>query len=221
MTALLIAEPHLLMRKGLAALCGELGPYTVADAVGNGQDAVRRTHELAPSLLVVAADIAEPGLDGVVSAVKRRRAAQRILVVADDEDVGSARDALRAGCEGFVRKQSGPQQFAAALAEVLAGRSYVDHEVARRMLLDDPQSADPAEAALAPLSRRERSVFQLIAQGHTNRTAGDTLKISPKTVEKHRALVMQKLKLRSALDLRLLAMELRVVDRPALPAQGG
>lgn len=217
MSRLLIAEPHLLMRKGLAALLSQIGPYAIVDEVGGGAEAVRRTHELSPDLLVVAADIAAPALDGVVAAVKRRHAAQRILVVADEAGVGSAREALRAGCEGFVRKQSSPQQFAAALAEVLAGRAYVDHEVARRTLIDERASADPAEAALAPLSRRERSVFQLIAQGHTNRSAGDALKISPKTVEKHRALVMQKLKLRSALDLRLLAMELRVVERPAVP----
>jgi DNA-binding NarL/FixJ family response regulator len=221
MSRLLIAEPHLLMRKGLAALLSQIGPYAIVDEVGGGADAVRRTHELAPDLLVVAADIGAPALDGVVGAVKRQRAAQRILVVADEDGIGSARDALRAGCEGFVRKQSSPQQFAAALTEVLAGRAYVDHEVARRTLIDASATEDPAEAALAPLSRRERSVFQLIAQGHTNRSAGDTLNISPKTVEKHRALVMQKLKLRSALDLRLLAMELRVIERPPVPAHGG
>ena len=108
-----------------------------------------------------------------------------------------------------------------AIAEVLAGRTYADPEISRRLLLTpESDGHDRAEAALRALSPRERAVFRLIAQGHTNRSAGERPNLSHKTVEKHRATAMSKLRLKTAVDLRLLAVELGIVQRdtPAAPA---
>jgi DNA-binding NarL/FixJ family response regulator len=102
-----------------------------------------------------------------------------------------------------------------AIQEVIAGRPFLDPQVSRRLLLGHDDVQDRGHDALAILTQRERSVFVRIAEGHTNRSAGEALHISAKTVEKHRALVMQKLKLRSAVDLRLLAVDLGLIERPS------
>jgi DNA-binding NarL/FixJ family response regulator len=103
------------------------------------------------------------------------------------------------------------------------GGVYVDAEMSRRLvLLDHQREVSNAQGPLDGLSERELAVFHLIGRGSTNRAAGESLNISPKTVEKYRASLMRKLRLGSAVDLRMLAVQLGLTthphaDRPPLP----
>lgn len=214
MNSIVVADAHLFTCKGIAALIEELGPYRVVAEAPEGREAARATLDHQPDLLVISADIG--GLDCLeaLAIIKRRRPAQRVLLLCDTDACSATREALRLGCEGFLRKSTSKEDLARALAEVLGGRSYADPEISRRLLLsDNADGQDRVDAALRALSQRERAVFRLIAQGHTNRTAAENMHLSHKTVEKHRAATMRKLNLKTAVDLRMLAVELGVVRR--------
>lgn len=214
MNSVIVADAQLFTCKGIAALIGEIGPHRVVATAHDGRHAAQLAQELQPDLLVISADIDGLACLDAITAIKRRRVAQRVLVLCEPESAGSAREALRLGCEGFLRKNTSREELARAVGEVLGGRTYADPEISRRLLLSaEGDEHDRAEAALRGLSQRERAVFRLIAQGHTNRSAAQSMHLSHKTVEKHRAMAMNKLRLKSAVDLRLLAVELGIVRR--------
>lgn len=214
MNSVIVADAHLFTCKGIAALIGELGPHRVVATAHDGRQAAQLAQEMQPDLLVISADIDGMACLDAIATIKRRRASQKVLVLCGSESAGSARETLRLGCEGFLRKTTTREELARAVGEVLAGRTFTDPEIARRLLLSpEADGHDRAEAALRGLSTRERAVFRLIAQGHTNRSAAQAMHLSHKTVEKHRATAMSKLRLKSAVDLRLLAVELGIVRR--------
>lgn len=214
MNSVVVADAHLFTCRGIATLIEEIGPNRVVAAASEGREAVQLTHDHQPDLLVISADISGLQCLEALAIIKRRRASQRVLVLCDGLSGTTARETLRLGCEGFLRKSTSREDLARAVGEVLAGRTYADPEISRRLLLSSADSEDSrADAALRGLSQRERAAFRLIAEGHTNRGAAQALHLSHKTVEKHRAMVMRKLNLKSALDLRMLAIELGVVQR--------
>lgn len=209
----LVAEPHWLVRQGLVAVIDRIDGCRVVGEAGTGAQALAVAHRLQPGLVLLSLDIAEPGCVDVVTQLRQRSAAPKVLVLSQPDAEASARDALRAGCDGFIDMQQCGESLAQAVHEVLAGRPFFDPQLARRLLLGVDEPAAGSHDVLAVLTQRERAVFVHIAAGHTNRSAGTALHISEKTVEKHRALVMQKLALRSAVELRMLAGELRTRER--------
>lgn len=211
----LVAEPHWLVRQGLVAVLDKIDGCRVVGEAGTGAQALAAAHQLQPNLVLLSLGITEPGCVDVVTQLRQRGAAPKVLVLSQPDAEASARDALRAGCDGFIDMQHGGESLAQAIHEVLAGRPFFDPQLARRLLLGVDESAAGGHDVLAVLTQRERAVFVHIAAGHTNRSAGAALHISEKTVEKHRALVMQKLGLHSAVELRMLAGELRSREREA------
>ena len=211
----LVAEPHWLVRQGLVAVIDKIDGCRVVAEAGTGAQALAAAQQLQPGLVLLGLGIAEPGCVDVVTNLRQHGAAPKVLVLSQPDAEASARDALRAGCDGFIDMQQGGESLAQAIHEVLAGRPFFDPQLARRLLLGVDEPAAGSHDVLAVLTQRERAVFVHIAAGHTNRSAGAALHISEKTVEKHRALVMQKLALRSAVELRMLAGDLRSRERQA------
>ncbi len=212
---IVIAEPQWLVRKGLVAVVEKIEACQSIGEAGTGTQAIEEVRRLRPTLLLLSLGIAEPSCTEVIKELRQMPDAPKILVLSQSRAEASAREALRAGCDGFIDKEQSGEALEQAMHEVLAGRPFLDPQVSRRLLMNADESADRGDALLDVLTKRERSVFIHIADGHTNRSAGEALHISAKTVEKHRALVMQKLKLRSALDLRMLALDLGLIERPS------
>jgi DNA-binding CsgD family transcriptional regulator len=126
------------------------------------------------------------------------------------------RAALRAGADGYLIKDSTPDEFLMALASVALGKKYLSPDVSAHVVdsfLNPHQSGQPA-SRLEQLTTRERSILQLIAEGRTNRRAAEYLSVSPKTVEKHRASLMHKLGLINAAEITLVALEMGLIERP-------
>lgn len=207
----LVVEPHLLMRKGIAALVDQLPQHRVVAEVVELESALQETLSWRPSLVVVGWDGQRDDLGEVLTALRSLPQAPCVLVLVPPEQLlAGAREALTAGCEGVAPKNLTRESFERALLDLAHGRAHVDPQISRLMVLSGPDALRRA-SPVASLTAREQEVFRLIAAGHTNRSAGEVLHISPKTVEKHRALVMQKLRLRHALDLMLLARDLGMV----------
>lgn len=224
---LLIAEDHPLLRHGLRALLATQEEYRVVDDAVDGREAVLKTLKWQPDLVLM--DLTLPGTGGIdaTAQIRRRLPQQKVLALVDEEAQPSAGEAMRAGCAGCVAKDGAPEEMLLAVKTVLAGRRYVGQDLAG-VLLDGMlnPNAHPAHP-LDALSSRERTIFKLIAEGGTNRSAAAYLNLSAKTVEKHRASLMRKLRLNSAVELALLAVEIGLLQRPApllpraLPPEAG
>lgn len=212
-TRVLLAEGHWLMRAGLRAALSEDDEVCVAGEASDAHEAVRRAAELAPDIVLL--DMNLPGGDVLnVARLICQSAGRRVLLIAEREAHVGVRDVMEAGCSGLLRSNLSRQELREALHCVQAGRVYLDADAARQL-------AQPEKTAMPclveRLSPRERAVFLLVADGHTNRSMGTTLGLSTKTVEKHRAAVMTKLRMASALDLRLKALDMHLCGRTPPP----
>jgi DNA-binding NarL/FixJ family response regulator len=214
----LIAEDHALMRQGLRAMVEAIDNCSVVAEAMDGRDAIAQTLRHQPDLVLM--DLTLPGMSGIDATlqIRRRQPQQKVLALGEEDAGYLTGEVQRAGCLGFVTKDCPEEEMSLAIRTVLGGRRFLGQALAS-MLLDGmanghrPQSK---EAIWDALSSRERTVFKLIAEGRTNRTAADYLNLSAKTIEKHRASLMRKLGLNSAVELALLAVDLGLIERPPM-----
>lgn len=181
---------------------------------GNGRDAVKQILDLMPDVAVL--DIGMPLLNGIEATrqIARRAPSVRILILSMHSDEAYITQALQAGAKGYLLKDSADSDLIRAVSDVSGGRSFFSPAVARVMLDDYVKHlahkgiVDRYEA----LSEREREIFQLIAEGHSNKETADLLSISPATVETHRAHILQKLDLHSTAEIVLYAVRRGVIS---------
>jgi two-component system, NarL family, response regulator NreC len=146
--------------------------------------------------------------------VVRRVPTVRVLILSMHSDEAYITQALQAGAKGYLLKDSADTDLIRAVTDIAAGRSFFSPAVAKIMLDDyvrhlaDKGIGDRFES----LSEREREIFQLIAEGHSNKEIADLLSISPTTVETHRARILQKLDLHSTAEIVLYAVRRGVIS---------
>jgi DNA-binding NarL/FixJ family response regulator len=213
---IIVAEDHPLLRHGLRTLVEAISGHTVVDDATCGREAIQKTLLLLPDLLLL--DLSLPDISGadIVHQIRRKLPQQKIIALSDSRGDIHASEALRAGCQGYMLKDTSFEEISLAIKTVMLGRRFISQNVTDQLvgdLLDIPNQR-AGRATWALLTSRERSVFKLIAQGKTNRATAEYLALSPKTVEKHRASLMRKLELHSAVELALLAVDLGIVERP-------
>ncbi|MDX9698345.1 MAG: response regulator transcription factor [Rhodocyclaceae bacterium] len=197
MIGVLLVDDHALVRAGLRALIERFAEYRVLAEAADGREAVQLARALQPALVLI--DIAMPGLNGLDAIAEIRRAAPacKVVVVSMHGGPDYMGAALRAGAEGYVLKDAAPEALATALAAVRAGRRHFIG-MSGEAMQGHAQGVSPVcpsvPGALAPeLTRRQREILQLIAEGHATREIATCLHISVKTVETHRAQLMQRL----------------------------
>lgn len=206
MARVVLADDHALVRAGLRRILETTGNVVVGEA-GDGLDVVPVVQDTLPEVLVL--DLGLPGMHGldVIREVRRRVPTTRVLVVSaynrDDFVIG----AFRNGAAGYVLKAAGTAELLDAVSEVARGGYYVSplvSSVLARNLVGDGQGKgeDPYDG----LSPRERQVFHLMAEGHSNLVIAQRLYISARTAETHRAHVMKKLALATQTDVVLYAL---------------
>lgn len=205
---ILLVEDHTILREGLRALLS-LSPFLhVVGEIDNGRDAVHAVGALKPDLVLM--DLSMPGMDGLtaIREVKKRHPKTRILVLTVHKTEEYIRTALRAGANGYVLKNASQHELIMAIQSAVNGKTYISPMVSDRVVdgyLDGGKT--PLRSASDSLTSRERQVLKLIAEGRRNKDIATYLSISVKTVEKHRANVMRKLKLHSASALTAFAIE--------------
>lgn len=211
---LFIAEDHPLLRGGLRALLAAQADYRIVDEASDGREAVLKAIRLQPDLVLM--DLSLPGTNGIdaTAQIRRRLPQQKVLALSEYDSELHAGEAVRAGCIGCVKKDCPPEEMLLAVKTVLSGRRYLGQELAGALLDGMLSPAGRESHPWDTLSSRERTIFKLIAEGGTNRSAAAYLNLSAKTVEKHRANLMRKLKLNSVVDLALLAAEMGLLQRP-------
>jgi len=215
-TSVLIVDDHPLFREGLKTIISRHPGYEVAGEAGSGREALRLAEELRPDLVIM--DISLPDVSGIdlTRQIRQLIPQARILMVSMHAQPEYIAEAFQAGATGYVVKESAAARLLQGLEAVTRGEYFLDGLVARQVveiLMEGPAKADkPANAAYQTLTRREQEVLVLLAEGLSAKEVGARLFISPKTVENHRAKIMGKLGLHSAIDLMRYALKYGLID---------
>lgn len=211
---ILLADDHTLVRQGLRKILEERSEWRVVAEAGDGREAVRQTLALQPNIAIF--DIGMPLLNGIEATrqVVRRMPHIHVLILSMHSDEAYIIKAVQAGARGYLLKDSADADLIQAVEAVAAGKSFLSPAVATVMLDDyvrhlaDRGIADRYER----LSEREREIFQLVAEGHSNKEIADLLSISPATVETHRAHILEKLDVHNTAELVLYAVRRGVIS---------
>jgi len=185
----LLVDDHAVMREGLAALLTAAGIDVIGTA-SNGREAVRLARELTPDVVVM--DISMPDLNGIEAArqIHVRAPSVRIVILSMHANREHVHQALAAGAEGYVLKESAATEVATAVRAVAAGRRYLSPAIEAAML---EAGGSTMRGPLESLSAREREVLQLVVEGGSSAEIARTVHLSPKTVETYRSRLMKKL----------------------------
>ena len=211
-----LIDDNVLFRKGVGALLMQQSDLLVVDDNCSGRDVVQTTVKLDPDVVVM--DIRLAGSSGfdVASQIKHRQAQVKCLFLTSSRAEEYVQTALRMGIDGYVLKNASVEELLIAIRSVAQGKKYLSPDVSGQLIESflHPEQTNTRTSHLDVLTSRERGVLQLIAEGRTNRSAAEFLSVSPKTVEKHRASMMQKLGLRNATEMTLAAIDMGLIDRP-------
>lgn len=211
-----IADDHNLLRQGLRALISQSVDFSVEGEAADGKTALSEILLHRPDIVLM--NVALPGMNGmeVTAQIKRRMPEIRVIMLTSFKSDEYLRESLRVGADGYLLKDTSYEELLLALRSVGQGKKYLSPAISGQLVEGflNPSGTGNSRSPLQQLTSRERSILQLIAEGRTNRTAAEFLSVSPKTVEKHRARLMQKLGLRNAGELLLAAFEMGMVERP-------
>jgi len=204
-------DDHAVVRSGLRLLLEAEEDIEVVGEAGNLQEAVFRTRSEKPDVILM--DVVMPGASGieVTPAVLKEHPGARVLVLSMQDDPTYVREAFAVGASGYVLKEAADEEVVGAIREVAGGGRYVHPTLGARLVAAEAEERARAEAD--PLTDREREVLRLLALGHTNQEIAKTLFLSVRTVETHRAHIMQKLRLTTRAELVQYAMDQRLLDQ--------
>lgn len=215
MIRVLIAEDHLMVRAGIRALLEKAGDIHVLGEASNGQEAIEMTEQLKPDVLIM--DIMMPRMNGIQAAenIRDLKLPTHILLLSMYSDEGFVHQALQCGVKGYVLKSSVSDELLWAVRAVSSGKTYLSSPISEIVVESaiHPHSTLQNGDPLSNLSPREKEILQLIAEEYTSAEIGKMLFISEKTVEKHRARLMEKLNVRNLAGLVRLAVKYHLVDR--------
>ncbi len=216
----LIADDHLIVRKGIQFLLSTEDDIEVIGEVGDGIEAVAQAQALKPDVILM--DLVMPEMDGI-EATRRITASQpgtRVLVLTSFAADDKVFPAIKAGALGFLLKDAGPEDLVEAIRRVYHGEPSLEASIARRVLAEmisgpkKPLSADP-------LTDRELQVLKLIARGCNNKEIAEQLVIADITVRTHVSSILGKLQLASRTQAALYALREGIASLDDLPRAEG
>ncbi|HWI10875.1 MAG TPA: response regulator transcription factor [Burkholderiaceae bacterium] len=203
---IVLADDHDLVRSGLKLLLEMVAGVAVVGQARNGEELLAEVGRHAPDLVVT--DLSMPGMDGLTALAALRAMPQppRVLVVSMHDSPDFIRRALQLGAAGYVMKESSPLELEHAVRSVMAGVPYYSAQVSQRLLLARERS--PEEM----LTERQLEILVLIALGQAAKEIAFKLSLSPKTVDVHRARIMERLGINDLPGLTLYCVRHGLVD---------
>lgn len=212
----LIIDDHPLFREGLKSIVERDTGFCVIAEAGTAGEGLKLAKSLKPDLIVV--DISLPDQNGLklTRELRRLSADVRIMIISMHAKIDYVTEAFQAGARGYVVKESAADRLLNGLKAIVAGEYYLDssisHEVVQKLMEMPAREAKISNAEYSSLTPREQEILRLLAEGLTAKHIGKKLFISPKTVENHRANLMNKLGLHTALELVRYAARIGLID---------
>lgn len=212
-TRIVLADDHALVRQGIRSLLTSIADFEVVGEAADGREALRLIRALEPDVALL--DISMPELNGLDAAARALREQPRLKVIVLSMHGAEPYviEALRAGVTGYLLKHADLSELERAIRAVARGERYLAPAVSGRViehLLRSEPGEQPARGdALSP---RQREVLQLIAEGKSTREIAERLSLSPKTVETHRAQLMQRLAIFDIAGLTRYALRIGLID---------
>jgi DNA-binding NarL/FixJ family response regulator len=200
MIRVLVTDDHPVLRTGIAALIDREHDMTTVGEAGNADQAVVKARALQPDVILL--DVVMPRKSGfdVLAELATVAPDARVIMLSMQTSPSAVRQALISGAAGYVSKHASDSDLMDAIRRVASGARYVDPELGGDLVVSD------AEALTEEISQRERDVLYLLALGYTNQEIAANLYLSVRTVETHRAHIMQKLRLNTRAQLVLYAL---------------
>ena len=209
----LLADDHALVLAGIRALVEELGDTRIVAEACNGRDAVALAKQHKPDLVVM--DISMQELNGIeaTAQIMAEVPATKVLILSMHTTEDFVRRAIKAGAAGYLVKDSAPLDLKMAIAAVLRGEIYLSPRVSRHIvsgfLHGKPHQN---ESSMDALTARQREILQMIAEGKSTKQIAFQLEVSIKTVETHRAALMERLDIHDVAGLVLYAVRHGVIS---------
>jgi len=201
-TRIVLADDHAVVRRGLRMVLDTEPDLEVVAEVGDGAEAVETLIHTEADLAVL--DVTMPRLTGIQAArqISQRKPEVRVLILSMHDSERYFFEALAAGASGYVLKTVADRDLVEACRATMRGESFIYPAAVKALIRDHLERARNGEAIPDdPLSGRESEIVKLIAEGHSSREIAELLIISEKTVERHRANVLEKLGMRDRVDL--------------------
>jgi len=199
-TRVLLVDDHALVRAGIRALIDMLDGVEVVAEAGNGREALQQVEKFAPDLVLL--DLTMPEMSGfeVLEQIVQRSPQVRVIILTMHEAREYAIQAMSLGAAGFIPKSAAANELKQGIESVMRGETYTSketpHEVQPPIL-----GESRAKRLLEKLTPRQREILVLIAEGQTTKQIARSLNISVKTVESHRAQLMERLDIRDVAGL--------------------
>jgi DNA-binding NarL/FixJ family response regulator len=208
----LIADDHTLVRAGIRALLQGLEGVEVVAEAGDGREAMALAQVHRPDVLVT--DIAMPHVSGLELAgrVARELPEARVIILSMHGNEEYASRALQAGAAGYLLKDSGLAELELAVRAVARGETYLSPAVSKHVIADYLRRTGGAPPKPGSLTPRQRQVLRLIAEGQTTKAIARLLGVSVKTVETHRAQLMDRLDIHDVAGLVRHAIRIGLVE---------
>ncbi len=216
--SVLLADDHTLVRAGLRTLVEGFAGFRVVAEAGDGREAVRLARRWKPQIALI--DISMPELNGLdaTALIAKEAPETQVIILSMHLAENYVLAALRAGAVGYVVKDAAVTELESALRAVLKGERWLSPAVSRHLLdeylrlVRHPPEETPAPSGLESLTRRQREILQLIAEGCATREIAERLSLSIKTVETHRSQLMERLNIRDVAGLTRFAIRVGLIQ---------
>jgi DNA-binding NarL/FixJ family response regulator len=212
-TRILLADDHLVVRRGLRMVLDSEPDLAVVAEASNGAEAVERAMGDGVDLAIL--DVTMPRLTGIQAArqISQRKPGVRVLILSMHDSERYFFEALAAGASGYVLKSVADRDLVEACRATMRGEPFIYPGAVKALIRDYLERARNGETVPDdPLSPRESEIVKLIAEGHSGREIAETLVISERTVERHRANIFDKLGMRNRVELTRYAIRRGLVE---------
>ena len=210
---ILLADDHVLLRQGLKNIIEKMADLKIVGEVGDGLELLQLLHKLTPHLIIL--DISMPNLRGLeaIREIKAIHPAVKVLMLTMHKDREYLHEAISAGAQGYLLKEDADTELFSAIQAIRQGKFYLSPFFSEGLTEDWAQTLRGKQTIPLeePLTTREREILKLITEGKSSKKMADLLFISPRTVDRHRANIMEKLNLRKTADLVRYALEKKYI----------
>ncbi len=209
MINIIIADDHSVVRRGIKQILSEESDMNVMGEASNADEIFKLLNEQEWDLLIL--DITMPGKSGLDSLIeiKQRKPQLKVLILSMHPEEEIAMRAIKTGADGYLNKDSVPGELIRAIRKVLAGGKYISNSLAETLIFAN--NKDSGKALHEELSEREFQVLCLLASGNTLSQIADKLSLSVKTISTYRSRILEKMNLRSNVELTHYAIKHKIV----------